>query len=53
MAKFLEIAGGKTLIQLDYVGSLNIQLWDTLRGCARLCPWLEIDIAGVQLFTKC
>src|SRR5208282_3773341 len=32
MANLLEIAGRETLSQLDYVGSLNIQLWGTLRG---------------------
>ena len=32
MPNLLEIAGRETLSQLDYIGSLNIQLWDTLRG---------------------
>ena len=35
MVNLLEIAGRKTLIQLDYVGSLNIQLWEYLARDAR------------------
>jgi len=38
MANFLEIAGRETLSQLDYVGSLNIQLWATLRGMRAALP---------------
>src|SRR5579859_377360 len=38
MANFLESAGRKTLIQVDYVGSLNIQLWATLRGMRAALP---------------
>jgi len=38
MANFFEIAGRQTLGQLDYVGRLNIQLWDTLRGMRRALP---------------
>ena len=53
MVNLLEITGRETLSQLDYVGSLNIQWWPPCAGCARLCPWLEIDIGGEQLFTKC
>jgi len=33
-----EIAGRETLSQLDYVGSLNIQLWDTLREMRAALP---------------
>ena len=32
MATVLEGIGKKTIAQLDYVGSLNIQLWATLRA---------------------
>src|SRR6202142_904749 len=38
MANLLEIAGRETLNQLDYVGSLNIQLWATLRGMRAALP---------------
>src|SRR5499433_3813797 len=38
MANLLEITGRETLSQLDYVGKLNIQLWDTLRGMRRALP---------------
>src|SRR5271157_761950 len=38
MAKLLEIAGKETLSQLDYVGSLNIQWWATLRGMRAALP---------------
>ena len=38
MANFLENAGRETLSQLDYVGSLNIQLWATLRGMRAALP---------------
>src|ERR1700751_5313720 len=38
MANLLEIAGRETLSQLDYVGSLNIQLWATLRGMRAALP---------------
>jgi hypothetical protein len=38
MANLLEIAGRETLSQLDYVGSLNIQLWATLRGMHAALP---------------
>jgi phospholipid/cholesterol/gamma-HCH transport system permease protein len=33
-----EIAGRETINQLDYVGSLNIQLWATLRGMRAALP---------------
>ena len=49
MARLLEISGRETLSQLDYVGSLNIQLWATLRGMHSAFPWLETDIDGKQL----
>ena len=38
MANVLEIAGRETLVQLDYIGSLNIQLWATLRGMRTALP---------------
>ncbi len=38
MANLLEIAGRETLSQLDYVGSLNIQLWATFRGMRAALP---------------
>ena len=38
MATALEHVGSKTLDQLDYLGSLNIQLWGTLRSMRRALP---------------
>jgi len=38
MANLFEIAGRETLSQLDYIGSLNIQLWATLRGMRTALP---------------
>jgi phospholipid/cholesterol/gamma-HCH transport system permease protein len=38
MANIFEIAGKETLSHLDYVGNLNIQLWDTLRGMRKALP---------------
>jgi phospholipid/cholesterol/gamma-HCH transport system permease protein len=38
MATVLENAGNKTIEQLDYVGSLNIQLWSTLRVMKSALP---------------
>jgi phospholipid/cholesterol/gamma-HCH transport system permease protein len=38
MPNVLEIAGRETLSRLDYVGSLNIQLWDTLRAMRTALP---------------
>ena len=38
MPNVLEIAGRETLTRLDYVGSLNIQLWDTLRAMRTALP---------------
>jgi phospholipid/cholesterol/gamma-HCH transport system permease protein len=40
MATPLERVGRKTLAQLDYVGSLNIQLWGTLRSMATALPFV-------------
>ncbi len=40
MATALERVGRKTLDQLDYVGSLNIQLWVTLRSLAKALPFV-------------
>ena len=38
IANVFEIAGRETINQLDYVGSLNIQLWATLRGMRAALP---------------
>jgi len=38
MATVLEDVGRKTITQLDYVGSLNIQLWATLRAMRSALP---------------
>jgi phospholipid/cholesterol/gamma-HCH transport system permease protein len=38
MATLLENVGEKTIAQLDYVGSLNIQLWSTLRAMKSALP---------------
>jgi phospholipid/cholesterol/gamma-HCH transport system permease protein len=38
MVNLLEITGRETLSQLDYVGSLNIQWWQTLRGMRAALP---------------
>jgi len=38
MANVLENIGERTIEHLDYVGSLNIQLWATLRAMGRALP---------------
>jgi phospholipid/cholesterol/gamma-HCH transport system permease protein len=38
MPNLLEISGRETISRLDYVGSLNIQLWDTLRAMRTALP---------------
>jgi phospholipid/cholesterol/gamma-HCH transport system permease protein len=38
MASVLEDVGSRTLAELDYVGSLNIQLWSTLRAMKSALP---------------
>jgi len=38
MANVLEDVGRRTLNELDYVGSLNIQLWSTLRAMKSALP---------------
>jgi phospholipid/cholesterol/gamma-HCH transport system permease protein len=38
MATVLESIGRKTIAQLDYVGSMNIQLWSTLRAMKSALP---------------
>jgi phospholipid/cholesterol/gamma-HCH transport system permease protein len=40
MATVLESVGRNTLTQLDYVGSLNIQLWATLRAMGTALPFV-------------
>jgi len=40
MANVLEAAGRKTISDLDYLGSLNIQLWATLRAMRRALPFV-------------
>jgi len=39
MANILENVGGKTVEHLDYVGSLNIQWWATVRSMAQALPF--------------
>lgn len=40
MATVLENVGAKTIEHLDYVGSLNIQLWATLRAMGSALPFV-------------
>jgi len=40
MATVLEDVGKKTIAHLDYVGSLNIQLWATLRAMTSALPFV-------------
>jgi phospholipid/cholesterol/gamma-HCH transport system ATP-binding protein len=40
MPKLLENVGERTIEHLDYVGSLNIQLWATLRAMGRALPFV-------------
>ena len=40
MANILDDVGKRTLNELDYVGSLNIQLWSTLRAMKRALPFV-------------
>src|SRR6202023_1548176 len=40
MAKVLETVGERTIEHLDYVGSLNIQLWATLRAMGQALPFV-------------
>jgi len=40
MATVLEGVGRKTIDQLDYIGSLNIQLWATLRAIRSTLPFV-------------
>jgi phospholipid/cholesterol/gamma-HCH transport system permease protein len=40
MANVLESVGDKTIEHLDYVGSLNIQWWATLRAMLRSLPFI-------------
>src|SRR5208283_2863604 len=40
MATVLENVGTKTIDHLDYVGSLNIQLWATLRAMGSTLPFV-------------
>jgi phospholipid/cholesterol/gamma-HCH transport system permease protein len=40
MATAVENVGKKTLTDLEYVGSLNIQLWATLRAMAKVLPFV-------------
>ena len=40
MANILENVGERTIEHLDYVGSLNIQLWATLRAMGRALPFV-------------
>src|SRR4051812_28234791 len=38
MANILEITGKRTLNYLEYIGSLNIQLWATVRAMRSTLP---------------
>ena len=40
MANVLENVGERTIEHLDYVGSLNIQLWATLRAMGQSLPFV-------------
>ena len=40
MANILENVGERTIEHLDYVGSLNIQLWATLRAMGQALPFV-------------
>ena len=40
MATVLESVGRRTISELDYVGSLNIQLWATLRAMGSALPFV-------------
>src|SRR5260370_20840112 len=40
MANVLETVGERTIEHLDYVGSLNIQFWATLRAMGRALPFV-------------
>src|ERR1700747_1788514 len=40
MATVLEDVGKRTISELDYVGSLNIQLWATLRAMVKSLPFV-------------
>jgi len=40
MANVLENVGRRTIGELDYVGSLNVQLWSTLRAIKSALPWV-------------
>src|ERR1700739_1958973 len=40
MVNVLENVGERTIEHLDYVGSLNIQLWATLRAMGRALPFV-------------
>jgi phospholipid/cholesterol/gamma-HCH transport system permease protein len=40
MANVLENVGRRTLTELDYVGSLNIQWWSALRAMKSTLPWV-------------
>jgi phospholipid/cholesterol/gamma-HCH transport system permease protein len=40
MGNLLQVTGKQTLDHLDYVGGLNIQLWNTLRGMRTALPFV-------------
>ena len=40
MANILENVGERTIEHLDYVGSLNIQWWATVRAMAQALPFV-------------
>src|SRR5215469_2252817 len=53
MATVLEDVGKKTIEHLDYVGSLNIQLWSTIRAMKKALPRSGTVTAGTRLCTRC
>ena len=40
MANVIEVVGRRTIYQFDYLGSLNIQLWSTLRAMKSALPFV-------------
>jgi len=50
MPNVLEIVGEKTIEHLDYVGSLNIQWWATVRAMLYSLPFVgkSLSLAGCR-----
>ena len=53
MANVLEAAGRRTISELDYVGSLNIQLWATLRAMGSALPLSGTATDGRRRCGRC